>query len=213
MASGTVRHAQTAALDERVGQMFLEVLRRTHLSAPDQLAGILAEEARRVGVGSLVVYLIDYEQRWLVPVPAPDAAGSEPLSVEGTVAGRAFTSTRIVDVEAAPGEGRRLWVPLLDGTERIGVLRASVPGAEPVGQALMAVCERYAHFLALLVVSKHAYTDYFELIRRRSEMTVASELIWELVPPLVLSSEDFVLSAMLEPCYDIGGDAFDYALD
>jgi serine phosphatase RsbU (regulator of sigma subunit) len=44
-------------------------------------------------------------------------------------------------------------------------------------------------------------------------MTVASELIWALVPPLVLASEDFVLSAMLEPCYDIGGDAFDYALD
>ena len=44
-------------------------------------------------------------------------------------------------------------------------------------------------------------------------MTLASELVWELVPPLVLASEDFVLSALLEPCYDIGGDAFDYALD
>ena len=44
-------------------------------------------------------------------------------------------------------------------------------------------------------------------------MTLASELVWELVPPLVLASDDFVLSALLEPCYDIGGDAFDYALD
>jgi serine phosphatase RsbU (regulator of sigma subunit) len=44
-------------------------------------------------------------------------------------------------------------------------------------------------------------------------MTLASELIWELVPPLVLASDDFLLSALLEPCYDVGGDAFDYALD
>jgi serine phosphatase RsbU (regulator of sigma subunit) len=77
----------------------------------------------------------------------------------------------------------------------------------------LAACERYAHFIALLVVTKSAYTDFFELLRRTAPMTLASELIWELVPPLVLASEDFVLSALLEPCYDIGGDAFDYALD
>jgi len=77
----------------------------------------------------------------------------------------------------------------------------------------VAACERYAHFIALLVVSKSAYTDFFERLRRTAPMTLASELIWELVPPLVLASEDFVLAALLEPCYDIGGDAFDYALD
>src|SRR6188472_3880874 len=44
-------------------------------------------------------------------------------------------------------------------------------------------------------------------------MTLASELIWELVPPRVLASEDLVLAKLLEPCYDIGGDAFDYALN
>jgi serine phosphatase RsbU (regulator of sigma subunit) len=128
------------------------------------------------------------------------------------VAGRAYASTKILDVDASGGE-RRLWVPLLDGTERIGVLRATIPGEEPVEEALVAVCERYAHFIALLVVSKSAYTDAFERLRRRGTMTLASELIWELVPPLVLASDEFVLAAMLEPCYDIGGDAFDYALD
>jgi hypothetical protein len=202
-----------ATLEQDVGTMFLEVLRRTHLSAPEDLAGILAQEARRIGAGSLVLYLIDYELRTLVPVPAPDARDSGPLSVEGTVAGRAFASTRIVEIEASPAEGRRLWVPLLDGTERIGVLRVTVPGQAPVERALQLVCERYAHFIALLVVSKSVYTDYFERLRRRSPMTLASELVWELVPPLVLASDDFLLSAMLEPCYDVGGDAYDYALN
>jgi len=197
--------------DARVGAMFHEVLGRTHLSAPEDLARVFAEAARWIGVRSLVMYVVDYEQRRLVPTPAPDAHGLEPLSVQGTVAGRAFANTAILDVAVAAG--RRMWVPLLDGTERIGLLRLTVPGGEPLGEPMVAACERYAHFIALMVVSKSAYTDYFELLRRSSSMTLASELVWGLVPPLVLASDDFALSAVLEPCYDIGGDAFDYALD
>ena len=200
-------------LDARVGVMFQEALRRTHLSAPEDFVRVVAEEARRIDVESLVVYVVDYEQRTLVPVPAPDARASEPLSIQGTVAGRAFASTTILDVEAEADAGRRLWLPLLDGTERIGVLRVTFAGGDPVSEPLLGVCERYAHLIALLVVTKSAYTDFFELLRRTSPMTLASELVWELVPPLVLASQDFVISAVLEPCYDIGGDAFDYALD
>jgi serine phosphatase RsbU (regulator of sigma subunit) len=146
-------------------------------------------------------------------VPAPDAGTSEPLSIQGTVAGRSFASTAVLDVDGEAGEGRRLWIPLLDGTERIGVLRLSLACGDRVPRPLLAACERYAHFIALLIVTKSAYTDFFERLRRTAPMTLASELIWALVPPLVLASEDFVLSALLEPCYDIGGDAFDYALD
>jgi hypothetical protein len=208
-----VNRGAMTEFDARVGVMFQEVLRRAHLSAPEDLGRVIAEEARRIGVGSLVIYVVDYEQRALVPVPAPDADDDGPLSIGGTVAGRAFANTAILDVEGDAGEGRRLWLPLLDGTERIGVLRLAVSGDAPVNEQLVAACERYAHFIALLVVSKSAYTDFFELLRRTAPMTLASELVWELVPPLVLASEDFVLSALLEPCYDIGGDAFDYAFD
>ena len=38
-----------------------------------------------------MLYLIDYEQRLLVPVAGRDAQDAEPLSVAGTVAGRAFS--------------------------------------------------------------------------------------------------------------------------
>jgi hypothetical protein len=199
--------------DASVGVMFQEVLRRSHLSAPEDLGRVIAEEARRIGVDTLILYLVDYEQRTLVPVPAPDARNSDPLPISGTIAGHAFANTAILDVEDDAGEGRRVWLPLLDGTERVGVLRLAIAGSAPVDKRLLAACERYAHFIALLVVSKSAYTDFFELLRRTRTMTLAGELVWELVPPLVLASEDFVLSALLEPCYDIGGDAFDYALD
>jgi hypothetical protein len=98
-------------LDARIGVLLQEVLRRTHLSAPEDLAAIFAEEGRRVGIGSLVVYLVDYEQRLLVPVPAPDARASAPLPIQGTIAGHAFANVEILDVAGEPGEGRRLWIP------------------------------------------------------------------------------------------------------
>lgn len=66
-------------LDARVGVMFQEALRRTHLSAEEDLARVVAEEGRRIGVESLVVDLVDYAQRTLVPVLAPDPGTSGPL--------------------------------------------------------------------------------------------------------------------------------------
>jgi hypothetical protein len=194
--------------------MLESLLRRTHLSAPAQLAAIVAEEARAIGVERLVIHLVDFEQRRLVPIPAPDAEGREPLSIQGTLAGRAYAATSIVQVEPDEGRGRRLWLPLLDGTDRLGVMEFTfAAGQEPLPALLVTVCERYAHLTAMLVVTKGAYSDVFQRVRRGRAMTVASELLWSLTPPLVAASDDFVLGGMLEPCYDMGGDAVDHALD
>jgi hypothetical protein len=194
--------------------MLEALLRRTHLSAPDELATIVAEEARAIGVERLVLHLVDYEQRLLVPIPSPDAEGREPLAIQGTLGGRSFQSTSILQVEGDEGRTRRLWVPLLDGTERLGVVELTFgdhPG--PLPEALVTVCERYAHLAAMLVVTKGSYSDVFERVRRRRPMTVASQLLWSLTPPLVSASDDVVVGGMLEPCYDMGGDALDYSLD
>ncbi|MEK8108326.1 SpoIIE family protein phosphatase [Micromonospora sp. M12] len=34
-----------------------------------------------------------------------------------------------------------------------------------------------------------------------------------LLPPLTFATDDLVVTAILEPCYDVGGDIFDYALN
>jgi len=65
----------------------------------------------------------------------------------------------------------------------------------------------------MLVVTKGAYGDVFEVIRRRERMTIASELVWGLAPPLVFATDGLSLAAMLEPCYDNGGDTLDYAVN
>jgi serine/threonine protein phosphatase PrpC len=201
-------------LSARAATMLQEVLRRSHLSSARDLGGVFAEEVRAIGADALVLYVVDYQQHWLVPVPGPHSTEREVLSIQGTVAGRAFATSSIVDVEVDGGHGRRLWLPLLDGTERLGAMEIVFPDAEqPLPEATLTICERYAHLGAILIATKSMYSDFFELARRRQPMTMASELLWELVPPMVLAGDDFVLAALLEPCYDNGGDAFDYALN
>jgi hypothetical protein len=195
-----------------VADMFNELLRRTHLGGPSELAAMVAEPARRIGARSVVLYLIDYEQRLLVPVAGPQDQDAAPLSVAGTVAGRAFSTTSILRSSSEEARGQRLWLPLLDGTERLGVIGMSFEG-EAVSESTVLVCERYAHLAATLIATKNAYGDSFETTRRQRPMTIASELLWQLAPPLVFATERLVVAGMLEPCYDNGGDALDYAVN
>jgi serine phosphatase RsbU (regulator of sigma subunit) len=44
-------------------------------------------------------------------------------------------------------------------------------------------------------------------------MQLAAEIVWNQLPPLTFATADTVVTAVLEPCYDVGGDAFDYAVD
>src|SRR4051812_20322951 len=120
----------TTDLTARAATMFQEVLRRAHLSSAHDLGAVLAEEARAIGADALVLYVVDYEQKWLVPLPGPHAVAREALAVRGTVAGRAFATTSIIEVEMDAKPGRRLWLPLLDGTERLGALEITFLGPE-----------------------------------------------------------------------------------
>jgi hypothetical protein len=194
--------------------MFVDVLRATHLSRPSDLTALLAEHARRIGVEQLVVYLVDYEQNQLVPVPGPDTAERSVLRVQGTAGGQAFAKVEIQEADAGVAGRRRLWLPLLDGTDRLGVLEVVLPAVDGgVDTTLVAICERYAHLTAQLVLGKGQYGDTFELVRRRAPMSIAAELQWDLIAPLTFATDGLVIAGMLEPAYEIGGDSFDYAVD
>ncbi len=199
------------AAQDATGGSLVGFLRRTHLSRPADLAEVVAGEATRLGAEDVVVYLIDYEQDVLVPVPYEGSPERTEQVVEATMAGRTFATSAILHGVAGDGGGPRLWLPLLDGTDRLGVLELRL--REPVNDDLTVLLERFAHLVAQSVVTKNAYGDVFERIRRRRPMTVASELLWRLLPPLTFATDDFVVSAILEPCYSIGGDAFDYAVN
>lgn len=105
-------------------------------------------------------------------------------------------------------------MPIVDGTERIGVLHARLPtGTDPTRADVIAGCRLLAGIVGHLITGKSAFGDSLVQARRSRPMTPAAELLWQLLPPLTFATEQIVFSAVLEPCYDVGGDAFDYAVD
>jgi serine phosphatase RsbU (regulator of sigma subunit) len=70
-----------------------------------------------------------------------------------------------------------------------------------------------ASVLAELLATRRSYGDAVELARRRLPMQLATEIIWGLLPPLTFATGSVVVSAILEPCYEVGGDVFDYAVN
>jgi sigma-B regulation protein RsbU (phosphoserine phosphatase) len=65
--------------------------------------------------------------------------------------------------------------------------------------------------VAELIASRRFYGDAVERTRRRLPMQLAAEIIWSQLPPLTFADNNALVTAVLEPCYDVGGDAFDYA--
>lgn len=190
-----------------------DLLRRSRLAQPDSLAAEVDAALAPLGLRTWI-YLVDQEQRVLRPVPRPDAALPGELAVDSTVAGRVFMSVEQVPLPATGTEPPRLWLPLLDGTERLGVLEVIVRGDTPLDDPdLRAGCDLYSQLVGHLVATKMPYGDALLKVRRVRRMSEASELLWRLLPPLTFACHRAVVAAILEPCYEVGGDGFDYAAD
>ena len=191
----------------RDGQLLGSILDAAHLAAPHELAPLCAREAARVGMSDLSVHLQDYDQLALLPLGTPPRR-REGDPVEGTLAGRAFATQ--TPVEVAVEGGVRLWLPMLDGTERVGVLAVTV---ERVDDGMRRTARRLAGLIAELLVTKGQYTDLLFRARRRRPTTLAAEMQWHLLPPLRMETPELAVAGVLEPAYAVGGDAFDYALN
>ncbi len=184
-----------------------------HQTRPDQLPAVVAEAAALFGAADAVMYLVDYAQTALVPIER-DGQPGEPLVIDATLAGRAFTRVEVHQQLLA--EQHRLWVPLLDGTERLGVLRLDfLPGyADAPGQQVLADRVRmFASVVAEVVITKALYGDTLARVARQEPMTLAAEMQWQVLAPLTFACEEVVITGILEPCYSVGGDTFDYAVD
>jgi phosphoserine phosphatase RsbU/P len=184
------------------------LLERVHLATPGQVPDVVALAAAELG-WTTVMYFVDYEQRILVPVTssAPDA---EPRAIEGTLAGRAFKSGEPVIVH---GGEPAVWVPIFDGVHRLGVVLITVPeSTDLLDPAVERVYRLLTQLAGHIVAAKMPYGDALARVSRSKERTVASELLWELLPPLTFGCEGLVVSGILEPCYDVAADAFDYSV-
>jgi serine phosphatase RsbU (regulator of sigma subunit) len=191
------------AVEDALGSL----MRASHLMSPDDLGATVATHARALGARTTVLYLIDYEQVVLLPLPGAGVPQRQELPVEGTMAGRAFRRFELVD---SPGTGgsHRLWAPLLDGVERFGV--AELVFDEPPDADLLDEVRAFVGLTAELIATNDAYSDVFSRLRRRRSLTLAAEMQWELLPPQTFGTHRVVITGGLEPAYDVGGDSFDY---
>ncbi|MGN6474442.1 MAG: PP2C family protein-serine/threonine phosphatase, partial [Mycobacteriales bacterium] len=164
------------------------------------------------GATDVVVYLIDFERVVLQPVLLSPGF-TDPIlpdeDVAESTAGRAFRTGEPVVTEI-DGGGQRVWVPLVERAERTGVLALSLPD---VDEALIAECVSLGLFAGLMVRSFARITDLVHLQRRRRTMTLAAGMQWDLLPPLMVRGRTALACGLLEPAYEIAGDAFDYTVN
>ncbi|MCP3766989.1 MULTISPECIES: PP2C family protein-serine/threonine phosphatase [unclassified Streptomyces] len=194
---------------EGLGEELLGALLDQGPELPAHLLGpLVARQVGRLGGREISIFLQDYGQVWLVPLPGDGLAAGDPQPIEGSDAGRAFQEARRVEVPQA--DGVRVYLPLRGGGDQTGVMAVTLNGIHDADRRLL---RRIAALVADMLVAKHGYTDLFSQVRRREPMSAAAEIQWSLLPPLAMSTPRVMLAGVLEPAYDVAGDSFDYALN
>lgn len=186
------------------------LLDRSHVAPPDALAAVVDAAAAELG-WSARVYLVDYAQHGLVPLEIDGRDTPPNEDVDSTLAGRAFRTVQVV--ESNGGEGPRAWAPMLDGVERLGVIDLRFPTDVDIDSDRVRDQIRwFSHLVGHLVAAKSPYGDTFHRARSGSQRSVASELVWSLLPPLTIACTGVVIAGLLEPAEKVAGDVFDYAV-
>jgi serine phosphatase RsbU (regulator of sigma subunit) len=160
----------------------------------------------------------------------------EPLPIETTTAGLAYRTVAVQHDPAGPtpagptpagptpagptlasgvteadrdGRARRVWIPMADGADLLGVLGLTVAD---VSDDTLARCRALASLAGLMVTAKSRHSDTYARAQRSRKMSLQAEMIWALLPPRAFATERVLLSAFLEPAYEAGGDGFDYSM-
>jgi serine phosphatase RsbU (regulator of sigma subunit) len=194
---------------EGFGERLLgRLLDRAHETAPSLIAPLAADHVGRLGGRDIAILLQDYGQRELVPLPGDHLAHGSPEPIDGSDAGTAFLSATPLEVPQA--DGVRMYLPLLDGSEQMGVMALTLDTPDDDDRRML---RRLAALVSITLAAKLGYTDRFCQARRREPMGVAAEIQWSLLPPLAMSLPQVEIAGILEPAYRIAGDSFDYALN
>ncbi|MET7680520.1 PP2C family protein-serine/threonine phosphatase [Streptomyces sp. NPDC005423] len=172
--------------------------------AAEDFAVTVSHCAAALGVEQIVVYLADLQQRHLMPL----TENAPPLDIDDSLAGWAYRTLTPRVGESAAG-AMVLWLPLVDGVERLGVISVHTPSLDPV---TLRRSRSMATLLAMMTTSKRAYRESFVQRIRTEPMQLPAEMLRAYLPPRTIGNASALSTAVLEPAYEIGGDAFDHAL-
>ena len=199
---------------------FAGLLAAVENASPVAAADVLAERLSDALDASEVSFLVaDFSGRALVRLghAASEAAGrtqgretAERVPLVGSPHGRALTN-QTLEVETG-AHGSRLFAPVTNRGEAIGVLELSLP-ERPDEQTLSDVALA-AHALAYVVIANRRFTDLFEWGQRSVRLSLAAEIQHRLLPgSYTCEAGQFTIAAWLEPSGDIAGDTFDFAIE
>src|SRR3712207_5034478 len=194
---------------ESVGERLLgALLDRVHLIPPRLAGQLIAQEARIAGATDVSIHLQDLAQLTLRPLTGRGLVG-DLLPIADSMAGQAFSTEESVE-EPLPDGSVRLHLPLLDGSNRVGVLGLTLPR---LGDYDRQLAQRLAGLVADMIVTNDSYTDAFARVRTARPLSLSAHMQWRTLPPLSMSTPVLDLAGVLEPAYEVGGDSFDYAFN
>jgi serine phosphatase RsbU (regulator of sigma subunit) len=188
---------------------YAQALRALSQGTSDTLDEVLARACATLPAWDPVVYLVDFSRQALLPL-TPGVTREE---VEGTLPGRSFTTGQPV---TADRDGRtRVWVPVVEHTTRTGVLAMTVRGSgeDSGSEDLLREAEQLGVFVGLVLAALSRVSDTPHMRRQGRDMSLPATMQWDLLPPWTTSVPGALIAGILEPAYDIAGDAFDYAAD
>ncbi|MHC3474732.1 PP2C family protein-serine/threonine phosphatase [Streptomyces sp. 7R007] len=190
-------------------------MQASHTSTLEELPGMIAECAAAADLRDAAVFIVDLREtvlRRLTGVGQDAGANGQTFTVPGSLPGRAYQRVDLISEPAATGDRpdqRRWWVAITDGVERLGVLRADTDRDDAATRQAL---RDLAAMTALLLLSKRSFSDSYARLVRTEPMNVAAEMQWNLTPPLAYAGHEATVGAAMEPAYEVGGDAFDYAV-
>ncbi|MEU3558328.1 PP2C family protein-serine/threonine phosphatase [Streptomyces fragilis] len=196
---------------------WVRMVQASHTATFEQIPDLIVKHAAGVGLHDTAVFVVDVRETVLRRVTGvgPDAGqGGQEYPIGGSLPGHAFQRVEVLPEPSAgvsPGRRRRWWVAVTDGVERLGVLRTDTD-TDTDDEQTRTVLRDLASTTALLLISKRSFSDSYARLVRTSPMNVAAEMQWNLTPPAAYAGQDITVGAVAEPAYEIGGDAFDYAV-
>lgn len=148
-----------------------------------------------MGVTDVVVWLTDYGYTQLHDL----GDRLEPIPVAGSRAGRAVQTGEPVQHQDTT------FVPLGRRGHVIGVLQMTGAQHREVKQLALVIGD------SLLATRRHS--DVVDRVRGADKLGLAATIQYELLPHPSFLDQGVEVAGMLEPAYDIAGDAFDYAIN
>jgi serine phosphatase RsbU (regulator of sigma subunit) len=163
---------------------------------------------RHLPLRGLRLYVADYREDLLraVSLRSGPAPPEKELSIRGSVPGRVYLTRDQAVVEG--DHGSVLWVPVFRRSESVGVLALAIEEGGTISPELAAAI---ALAVGSAVLGARRHSDVFEIARGAEHLRLAAAMQWDLLPLPTYQDPLVEVAGRVEPAYDIGGDAFDFA--